>query len=304
VSGREKSYLRRCLELFAATMEQHHGWRPDYAGLEEKLAPIRKGDRDFSYHDLEIIQDRRYWDFRQFWRFPDESEFHHEIDTAAATRMLRALPLDEAASITRLHEAFKSIQNVSVVLRFVHPEAYGIMSAPVEKVLEVRRGRTEVETYRNYLGDIRSLRDHHGLTRAADVDMALWVLEERVLASYKDHELLAGYRGDSFLHRLRAVNLLAGLADADDPLSLARATLEVHRGLAAALVSYAFERTLRRGGADERIKVADLLPLDAPSRGLRLRHALTDPERPVSRDEIMDLIELTEELERKQEETT
>ena len=290
-------YLHRCLELFPETMQQRHGWLPDYPGLEKRLAPIRAGERNFTYHDLEVIQDRRYWDFREFWRFPDESQFHHEIDGPDMTSMLRALPLDESASLVRLQEVFKSIENVSVLLRFVHPEQYGILSPPVEKVLEVRRGRTGVETYLNYLRDIRSVRDHHLFERAADVDMALWVLEERVLTSYRDHDLLVGYREDAFLHRVRTVNLLAELGEADDPLAFARALVEVHRGLAAALASFAFEKILRRSGGDDRIKVADLLPFDTPSRGLHLRHLLTDPDRPASRDEVMELIELAEELE-------
>ncbi|HET9480365.1 MAG TPA: hypothetical protein VFP98_01285 [Candidatus Polarisedimenticolia bacterium] len=238
------SYLHRCLELFAETMHERHGWRPDYEGLEKALEPVRRRSRGFSFRDLETIQNPRYWDFRQFWRFPAESDIRQEIEEEEMARLIRELPLDEARAIGRLHAAFKFIENVSVVLRFVHPDHYGILSPPVEKVLEVRRGRTQVETYLNYLADLRALKAHHRLERAADADMALWVLQERVLSSYRDHELLREFRCDTWLLRRKAVNLLAELAEADQPLELARALCEVHLPLAAAVACHELERRL------------------------------------------------------------
>jgi len=244
------SYLQRCRDLFDETMEARHGWRPDYAGLERALEPVRSGERPFAFRDLETIQNGRYWDFRQFWRFPAESDIEQEIDLAEMARLIARLPLDETTSIGRLHAALKYIENVSVVLRFVHPAQYGILSPPVEKLLEVRRGSTEVETYLNYLRDIREIRDHHGMSRAADVDMALWVLQERVLASYRDHDLLLAFRSDTWLLRRKAVNLLAELAEVDDTLELARALLEVHLPLSGMMAGFELERRLRaRHGA-------------------------------------------------------
>jgi len=240
------SYLDGCRELFDETMEQRHGWRPDYAGLEKALDPVRSGARPFAFRDLETIQNGRYWDFRQFWRFPAESDIEQEIDMAEMARLIAELPLDEAQAITRLHAALKFIENVSVVLRFVHPAHYGIISPPVEKLLEVRRGNTEVETYLNYLRDIRDIRDHHAMSRAADVDMALWVLQERVLSSYRDHDLLRAFRSDTWLLRRKAVNLLAELAEVDDTLELARALLEVHVPLSGMMAGFELERRLRR----------------------------------------------------------
>ena len=234
------SWLHRCLALFPETVESLHGLRPDYAGLERMLEPVRAGRRDLAWADLETIQNGRFWDFRHFWRFPDKGEIGTDLDLDGISRLVVRLPLDEELAITRLHAGLKFIENVSVVLRFVNPLHYGIISPPVEKVLEVRRGRTEVETYLNYLRDIRDVRDHHGLERAADVDMALWVVQERVLASYRDHELLREFREDLFLKRRRAVNLLAALGDAagaDDLPALARALVDIHPTLARTIAA-------------------------------------------------------------------
>jgi hypothetical protein len=270
-------------------MESRHGWRPDYAGLERALEPVRLRRRDLTGADLETIQNGRYWDFKQFWRFPDAGDLGREIDLAEMSRLIGRLPLDEERAITRLHAAFKYIENVSVLLRFLHPGNYGIISPPVEKVLEVRRGRTEVETYLNYLRDLRDVRDHHGLARAADADMALWVLQERVLSSYRDHDLLREFRDDSWLLRRRAVNLMAELgelSDAGDHLDLARALADVDVDLAAILATHELERRLRawsRGAPAEREGMA--------GRVAAIRERLLEPGGRVTRAEVFDLIE-------------
>lgn len=207
-----RTWLHRCLEMFGETMEERYGKRPDYAALERQLAPVRSGERAFSYRDLETIQNPRYGDFRQFWRFPAEGDVAQEIDWDHLSRLIQRLPLDEGEAIARLHAAFKYVQSVSVVLRFVNPEHYGIVSPPVEKILEVRRGATEVETYTNYLRDIRDARDHYGFARAADADMALWVLQERILSTYRFPDLLASYRSDAWLRERRIINLVSEMS--------------------------------------------------------------------------------------------
>ena len=307
-----ETYLHRCCELFGQTVETLHGWRPDYAGLEKALEPVRLRKREFSYRDIETIQNGRYWDFRQFWRFPGESDLEREVDFAEMSRLIQRLPLDEAQAIGRLHAAFKYIENVSVVLRFVNPAQYGILSPPLEKLLEVRRGRNEVETYLSYLRDLRDARDHYGLPRAADADMALWVLQERVLSSYSDHELMRQFRSDTWLLRRRAVNLLAelgGMAGTDDFLDLARALVEANVSLAGALAGFELERRLRaRLGAAERglgleatldalSRKAEPAEVEAWRRAARARDlfldAGVDSRQPTRRDvtEIIDEIE-------------
>lgn len=292
-------YLHRCLSLFAETMEARYGWRPDYAGLEKALEPVRLRRRDLSYADLETIQNGRYWDFRQFWRFPAAGDIGREIDFSEMSRLVARLPLDEERAIGRLHAAFKYIENVSVVLRFVHPDQYGIISPPVEKILEVRRGRTEVETYLNYLGDLRELRDHHGLSRAADADMALWVLQERVLSSYRDHDLLGAFRADAWLLRRRAVNLLAELGDpagVGDQLELARALADVSPALAGILAVHEFERRVH-APASGSSRVSPLEE-DRRRRCAAFRERLMGEGGLPTRREILDLIDETARLDR------
>jgi len=309
------SWPHRCLALFPETVQERHGWRPDYAGLEKLLEPVGAKQREFSYRDLETIQNGRFWDFRQFWRFPAQSDLQREVDFPEMSRLLHRLPLDESQSIARLHAAFKYIENVSVILRFVHPAHYGILSPPVEKVLEVRRGRTEIETYLSYLRDLREVKDHYGLPRAADADMALWVLQERVLSSFRDHDLLREFRADAWFLRRRAVNLLAELGEvtgAEDPLDLARALVDANVALAGILAGAALERALwsraggRAGRATGLAELVERLAVGQPRdmvegwrRAIEIRdrflHGPGESLRPTRREAI-ELIEQTEKV--------
>ena len=289
------TYLKRCLSLFAETMEARHGWRPDYAGLESELRDVGSGRRALGARDLEVIQQRRFWDFRQFWRFPAASDLERETDFGEMSRLIARLPSDEAPALHRLHEAFKYIENVSVLLRFVHPKHYGIISPPVEKLLAVRRGRTEVETYLSYLRDLRDIARHHGLERAADADMALWVLQERVLASWSEPDLRQAYRDDAWLVRRIAANMLADLPQVPGvrgQLDLARALAELHPSMAGTLAGGEFERRVRaRAAAGERARPLAELVLAAERRALALRDAFMSPGSGPGRDEALELIE-------------
>ena len=117
--------------------------------------------------------------------------------------------------IGELLHAFKAIELVSIILRFIRPEKYAIFSTPTEMLLEIRRG-SPVETYVNYLTDLRLIQKRYGFERVADVDMALWVLHEKCYGTHKDPEVESAFSGDTFLLRLIAKNLASRLKDRSD----------------------------------------------------------------------------------------
>jgi len=309
------TYLRRCLELFEDTMESRHGWKPDYPGLEAEMLEVRTGRRELCARDLDTIQQRRFWDFRQFWRFPVASDLMLETDFAEMSRLIVKLPSDEEQTLQRLHAAFKFIENVSVLLRFIQPRHYGIISPPVEKLLAVRRGRTEVTTYLNYLRDLREIARHHDLPRAADADMALWVIQERVLSSWSEPDLRRAFRDDAWLARRIAANMLADLADVAGMrghLELARALAVLHPLLAGTLAGAEMERRLRAAArphdrsqpltslvesAEARlVERGEKGAADRLRRALKLRDAFLAPGEGPGLDEALELIEVVEGL--------
>jgi hypothetical protein len=52
----------------------------------------------------------------------------------------------------------KNIELVSIVLRFVDPYNFGMFTPPVEKLLETKREYNYVETYINYLNDLKKIK--------------------------------------------------------------------------------------------------------------------------------------------------
>ncbi len=151
----------------------------------------------------------------------------------------------EAPLITGLMDVFKSIELVSIILRFVRPEHYGIISLPVERVLDVRRGSEAIETYQNYLADLRAVRFHYGFKRTADADMALWVLHERCFGESRDPAVRRAYLADPFMLELRAKNLVAPLTEISYS-RLAAALREPAPELAALIACYTMELLIRR----------------------------------------------------------
>jgi Domain of unknown function (DUF4145) len=160
----------------------------------------------------------------------------------------RRLPKEEEDLIASLLGVFKSIELVSIILRFVRPKCYGIISPPVEKILDVRRESGAAKTYLNYLRDLREVRRQYHFERTADADMALWVLHER-FSSVPDNPIWRAYETDTFMLRLRAKNLMAHFRSRVSDPELANALLDTDRKLAAQIAGVAFERKVRRQAA-------------------------------------------------------
>ena len=235
-------YLHACLDAFGDVSERLYGSRFDLAAIERKVAPLQRREM-LTYRDLAYFVAREHWWFEKFWVFPPE-----ETVTPALARAkfdFWNLPRNQERELAKLLDVFKSIELVSIILRFVKPAAYGIISPPVERVLDVRRGSDALETYRNYLDDLRQIQRHYRFARAADADMALWVLHERCFGTLRDAETAAAYAGDRFMLRLRAKNLVGHLLAGRSYAAFADALEASNAELAAVVACYAFELKLR-----------------------------------------------------------
>jgi len=133
-------------------------------------------------------------------------------------------------------------------------------------VLDVRRGSDAVETYIYYLGDLRTIREQYGFSRAADADMALWVLHEKCFGALRDPQIEQAYTSDTFLRRLRAKNLVAPLTGFSDA-QLADALQEVKPNLAALIACYVFELLVRKIA-----EASDVNPKDKLSMVIKSLH--------------------------------
>jgi hypothetical protein len=241
--GKDTNYLLSCLSDFPAICRKKYGMTFDLTAVESKVERLRR-KTELTYHDLSYFEAPEHWWFKRFWVFPPES---------SVGPALKGIKFDfwnlssenESELIRQLLYVFKSIELVSIILRFIRPENYAIFSSPAQRLLDIRRGRDPVETYINYLHDLREILTHYGFRRIADVDMALWVLHEKCFGTHRDADIEKSFHEDTFLLRLRAKNLVAPLAELSEA-QLANALIEVKPDLAALVACHALEMLIRQ----------------------------------------------------------
>lgn len=236
------NYLKCCLEAFPEICKRKYGEEFNLAAVEAKVKHLRR-KTPLTYKDLSFFESPEHWRFQRFWAFPPEGRISEELQKTEYD-FWNLNRQNEAVLIRQLLFTFKSIELVSIILRFIRPDEYGIYSSPVVHLLELRRMRDLVETYIRYLSDLRDIGRHYGLERVADADMAIWVLHEKCYGTYRDAAFEKALNEDTFMLRLRARNLVAPLASLSDA-RLANALAEIKPELASLVGCYAFEILLR-----------------------------------------------------------
>ena len=163
---------------------------------------------------------------------------------------LRHRPLEDERLIKVLYGAFRQIEPVSVVMRFVCPKRFGIMSSPVATLVGVRPSRRATATYEAYVKSLREIGDSHGLERAADVEMALWALQvgalDGRLPAAQSERLRNDYRNDRQLRRLATRNLTKQLFAETGELDVADALLDSDLPLAGKIAGIEFEQLVAK----------------------------------------------------------
>ena len=301
------NYLQTCFEAFGEVIEKKYSRPFDLRAIENSVKHLRR-EVPLSYADLQQFESPKYWWFEKFWVFPPE----HQVSSSLKKRKFNfwILPKHEDEVVRSLYEAFKSIELVSIVLRFIKPENYGIISPPVERVLDVRRGSDAVETYLNYLKDLRAVAKHYQFARVADADVALWVVHEKCYGESKDHKVEKEYHADGFLLSLRAENLMGHFFGQYSHADLAKALAPVNGQLAGQIGGIAFERMVRKrlrgetknNVADKDLKaviddlrdrgVIDALTAGQWHRARRVRNKAIHGESPPTSGEVTSMLKL------------
>jgi hypothetical protein len=153
-------------------------------------------------------------------------------------------------AIRLLYESLKHIEVVSVILRFMCPDVFGIFSPPVASFLRLSPLPSPIDTYLMYLNVLKNFVEHYKvLKRVADIDMALWsaahLVHDPAYAPLKEEMY-----GDEFFHETRLRNLLKGLEGfwrrtGMQRLIFARVVLERDHVLASVIFARVYESVLR-----------------------------------------------------------
>lgn len=238
-------YLHVCADRHRELTEKLTGKPQDLDAIERAVAGVRsKGT--LTYDTVRaIVESPNFAAGFKFWSWPSRAEIEaglhgHAID-------LWHLPKNERAIIKQLRSVFRTFDAVSVILRFVVPKEYGILSTPVEHVLGIPPAAESIDRYLHYVSDLRTIRDKRGLGTAARVDQALWTLQLGVYGGrLQDVDaLMKAHKADAFLRSIRVRNLADALFGPMSRLDLVEALIPHRPELAAQLAALEFERAVR-----------------------------------------------------------
>lgn len=231
---------------------QRTGQRQDLAQIEQKVQQVfaRSGNRV----DQEVLRAVASgdWSYRTWW---------HELSPVLASPV-NLLPEfwakdNKETTIELLLQALKHIEIVSVVLRFLHPDEFGIMSPPVINLLRLPPAENHVKYYLSYLDVLNEVRSHYKsekLKRIADIDMAIWSAAIIQISGEKIDILIdlgIEMNRDDYFRGLCLRNLLGGLSSNwkgsdQEQLDLASAVLIRDHRTAARIASGPFQNILVR----------------------------------------------------------
>ena len=308
-----RDYLHDCLDLFQAVTKHRYGKTQRLDEVERRVAGMLKDERGL-WEIIRYIYDNGEFDAEIFGFLPDEIE----AELKKTTWHLQWQTLPEKQLVEQLHGVFRQIEPVSMVLRFIDPNRYGIFSSPVATILGVRHRRRATGMYQEaYLKGLRKVRDERGFDRTADVEMALWALRVGVLDGHLPDEQRRGlkesYERDVPLRQIATRNLTSQLLSENTKLSVAEYLLgkKEEIALAGQIAGIEFEQVVGKrvrpaGSARQDETLYDLInrfePSDIRSDLHQARETRNDaihqPDK-VTKERVEFLIEMAREVEKR-----
>ncbi len=320
-------YLHECLKRHGDLTRALYGESQKLHEIEVLAAGIYDTGR-LTYDDLEKVIRADLWSGGTFWQWPTRTQFDERCSSHGFREQSVTLWDGTQPTIAKLLNVLRHIEPVSVVLRFIEPRNFGILSAPVEKILEIGPAHKPLDKYLNFVNDLRRLREQRRFETAAEVDMALWVLQEVISANDAKSDWLEevvpesdqwidAFWADDALRHIRVRNLTRSLFGTMNLSEMAEALLpederhpnrvqdQVHVSARIAAVEFelavmvvAREASTLRYDDLERLTLSNVvstleLPSDIKNRWRRAVHirnaAVHDPQ--VSRNDVMELHE-------------
>jgi hypothetical protein len=238
--------------------------------IEQKLAEARSR-MQIGPEELRIIEDESEsaWTYKEWWdQYSGQVEQPIQLPPEVQSRE------GKQKAIEILYEKIKHIEIVSIVLRFLRPQEFGIISPPVEHLLNLSPAENHIEHYMGYLDILNGFVGREpDLDRVADVDMALWAAAH--LSTQRDYAALTeDMNTDPYFQEVRLRNLTEGLGrhwvrDDGNRLLLARVLLKRDYLIAAGIGARVFESLV--------FTIAENLKVDAdPRRGQSKAGALVE----------------------------
>jgi hypothetical protein len=308
--------LKFYFDRFPEVCRQKFGRTYSYRALEKKFEPLCTGNRWLAAKDVLNIFDPTATPFGRYWPRPNEKELDQILKKSRL--VLGPAPVDPRELVRRALSVLQGIGMVSLVLRFVHPDRYGVFSTPIMNLLQVHRPRT-IDLYLAYCDELRAWKEHFRMDSVADTETALWTYHELVAGEAQAGEMSiphASFDADVWIQRRRVAQVLRPFLRNYGPLELARILVEEEPKLAGKIAGEEYERLLRvaarelcggmnlnvRGAIemlftrlcdDEYISLEDKAQLD---KAWRIRNAAVHAGRPPDPEQVENMIDTIERI--------
>jgi hypothetical protein len=215
----------------------------DFAALEKRFRTHAVGKQPLTPKDVDEIFDREKTPFKGYWLKPRTKD----LEKALKPKPLILGPLEKVDIrnlITQLLNVCHSIGTVSLVLRFVHPEQFGVFSTPVIHLLLVSSPNT-VDLYLAYCEELAKWKEHFHIHTVAQTEMALWTYTQISKgADAPAKSAIEDFEKDYWIQQRRVAQVLRPFLQRYGRLQLARILLEEDHILAGKIAAEEYERLL------------------------------------------------------------
>jgi hypothetical protein len=197
------NWLQEFRRLFEEATERRTTAKQRLNEVEEAVANVRS-TLNIDQMTLKSIEESNAWTYPWFWpKMSEISDLNISVPGDLSNEEARHNLISEC------YKKLKHIEVVSVILRFIYPEEFGIMSPPVISFLRISPLPNNVAYYEMYLEVLKKLKNHYELKRIADADMAIW--SASYLCSDPDYSAISeDMRNDEYYQRLLFENTIQG----------------------------------------------------------------------------------------------
>lgn len=236
--------LSAFVDRFNEVSRQKFGCTYDFSVLEAHFREHATGKRHLTAKDVGKLFSADNTPFAKYWPRPHSKVLEERLTTERV--YVGPLKDNGEALVQRLLPVFHEIGTVSLLLRFVHPQRFGILSTPVTHLLLVTRPST-VDLYLAYCDELARWCEHFRLTSVAQTDMALWTYAELVKLADDDSDATKARRQfdeDLWVQRERAAQVIRPFFRHYGRLQLAQILLDEDPIIAGKIAAEEYERLL------------------------------------------------------------
>lgn len=233
------------LDLRAYLKPYYDRFRYDFAAIEKKFEDHRQGRKPLTGTDVKLLFHPDTGPFGSYWPEPNEKI----LDQLSRKPLHLDLPSqdkdDRADLVKRLLGVVHDIGVASVILRFVHPDSFGVFSSPVHALLLVNH-MSMLELYLAYCDELIAYKNKFSLSSVAEVEMALTGLYEMMKNGGRDSAAAQrSFQSDIWVQRRRASTVIGPFLRGPGRLELAKILVEEDPPIAAMIARAEYDRRLR-----------------------------------------------------------